>query len=205
MIVQIRQATGDDIPHLARFQTEAYGGYNEVLYDGLIPGQSIESLVQPQFAQPDTTPFYENHWVAMYDGQVVGGIHAFAMKDMEKFPRDPLVPEARHAMAEEYLHHLPAPDTYYIHALAVYPEFRGKGIATILLSLGLKHAENEGFAECSLYVFAENTSAVALYKKYGFKVANRYRITEHPLLYYSGDTLLMTCAVPHYNKQAGGR
>lgn len=205
MKVQIRQATDDDIPHLARFQTEAYGGYNEVLYDGLVPGQSIESLVQPQFAQPNTTPFYENHWVAMYDSQVAGGIHAFAMKDMEKFPRDPLVPEARLAIAEEYLHYLPIPESYYIHVLAVYPEFRSKGIATILLSLGLKHAENEGFAECSLHVFAENAPAVALYKKYNFKVTNRYLPTEHPLLYYSGDALLMTCAVPHYNIQAGGR
>jgi ribosomal protein S18 acetylase RimI-like enzyme len=197
---QIRQATVNDIPHLARFQTEAYGGYNEILYDGLVPGQSIESLVQSRFTQADTVPFYENHWVAMCEDQVAGGIHSFAMKDMEKFPRDPLVPEARHAIAEEYLHYLPAPDTYYIHALTVYPEFRGKGIASLLLSLGLKHANDEGFTECSLYVFAENTPAVALYRKHKFKVANRWLVTEHPLLYYSGDMLLMTCAAPHYDE-----
>ena len=178
MTTEIRRATADDIPHLARFAIEAYGGYNEVLYDGLAPGQSIESLVQPQFARPNTTPFYENHWIAMRDGQVAGGIHAFSMEDMARFPRDPLVPEERHAMAEVYLIHLPAPDTYYIHALAVYPEFHRMGIASTLLSLGLTHAADEDIAECSLYVFAENVSAVALYEKHGFKKAFIY-LTYH--------------------------
>ena len=181
MTTEIGRATVDDIPHLARFQIAAYGGYNEVLYDGLVPGQSTESLVQPQFARPSTTPFYENHWVAMHDGQVAGGIHAFAMEDMAKFPEDPLVPKERYAMAGEYLQYLPAPGTYYVYTLAVYPEFRGRGIASTLLSLGFKHAADEDFAECSLHVFAENVAAVALYKKHGFKVVNRHPITEHPL------------------------
>ena len=195
MTTEIRRATADDIPHLARFQIKAYGGYNEILYDGLVPGQSTESLVQPQFARPNTTPFYENHWIATCDGQVAGGIHAFPMEDMAEFPRDPLVPEERHALSEECLPHLPAPGTYYVHALAVYPEFRRKGIASTLLSLGRKHAAEKGFAECSLYVFAENVRAVALYKKHGFKEAGRYSVTEHPLLYHPGDMLLMTCVV----------
>jgi ribosomal protein S18 acetylase RimI-like enzyme len=194
MTTEIRRATADDIPHLARFQIMAYGGYNEVLYDGLMPGQSTESLVQPQFARPNTTPFYENHWIAMCDGQVAGGIHAFPMEDMAKFPPDPLVPEERYAMIDEYLYH-PPPGTYYVNALSVYSDFRGKGIASILLSLGRKHAAEKGFAECSLYVFAENVRAVAFYKKHGFKEAGRYPVTEHPLLYFTGDTLLMTCAV----------
>jgi len=64
-----------------------------------------------------------------------------------------------------------------------------------VLSLGRKHAAGKGFAECSLYVFAENVRAVALYKKHGFKEAGRCPVTQHPLLYCPGDMLLMTCAV----------
>jgi len=97
---------------------------------------------------------------------------------------------------------MPAPDTYYIHVLAVYSEFRGKGIAGTLISHGLKHAENEGFAKCSLYVMAGNIPAIELYKKRGFEVVNNYHMPQHRLLYFPGDMLLMTCAVPHYNKQA---
>ena len=195
MTTDIRRATADDIPHLARFQIQAYGGSNEVLYDGLAPGRSLESLIQAQFARPNTTPFHENHWIATRHGRVAGGMHAFPMADMEGFPRDPLVPEERHEMVEEYLHHLPAPGTYCVHVLVVYPEFRGKGIASTLLSLALKQAAEEGFAECSLYVLADNTGAVALYEKHGFTVTGRCPVTQHPLLYFTGDMLLMTRAV----------
>ena len=72
MTAELRRATADDIPHLARFAIEAYGGYFEVLYDGLAPDQSTESLIQPSFSQPNTTPFYEIHWVALQDGAVAG-------------------------------------------------------------------------------------------------------------------------------------
>jgi len=185
----------DDIPHLARFQIEAYGGYNEVLYDGLVPSESLEGRLQRQFAQPNTTAFYENHWISICDGHVAGGIHAFPIEDMANLPEDPLVPEERYAMIAEYLRCLPAPGTYCVYALAVYPEFRGTGVASSLLSLGLRHAVEKGLAECSLHVFAENIAAVALYKKHGFQEAGRYLVKQHPLLYFRGDMLLMTRAV----------
>lgn len=192
---EIRRATADDIPHLARFQIEAYGGYNEVLYDGLVPRESLENRVQRQFTQPSSTAFYENHWVSTGDGHVAGGIHAFPIEDMANLPADPLVPEERYAMVAEYLRCLPAPGTYCVYTLAVYPEFRGTGIASSLLSLALRHAVEGGFSECSLHVFAENVAAVALYKKHGFQAAGRHLITPNPLLYFQGDMLLMIRAV----------
>ena len=195
MTTELRRATADDIPHLARFAIEAYGGYFEVLYDGLAPDRSTISLIQSSFSRPNTTPFYENHCIAMHDGRVAGGMHAFPMEDIEGFPRDPLVPEERHAAADEAFNDLPAPGTYYIHVLTIYPEFHRKGIATALLMLALKQTKDKGFAECSLYVFAENVGAVALYEKHDFKEAARASVTEHPLLYYTGDMLLMTRAV----------
>jgi ribosomal protein S18 acetylase RimI-like enzyme len=195
MTTDIRRATADDIPHLARFLIAAAGGYNEFFYDGLAPGRSIESLVEPQFSLPNITPFYENHWVAVCDGRVAGGIHAFPFDDLANFPEDPLVPKERYAMVIEMYDRLPAPGTFHVYVLAVYPEFRGKGIGSTLLSLGLRHAAESGFAECSLHVFAENVTAVALYEKHGFEVAGRHDILQHPLLHFSGDTLLMTCTV----------
>ncbi len=195
MTTELRRATVDDIPHLARFAIEAYGGYFEVLYDGLAPDQSTESLIQSSYLQPNTTPFYENHWVAMHDGRVAGGMHAFPMEDIEGFSLDPLVPEERYMAIDEDLNDIQAPGTYYIHVLTIYPEFQRKGIASTLLSLALKQTAEKGFAECSLFVFAENVGAIALYEKHGFKEAARTPVTEHPLLYYTGDMLLMTCVV----------
>jgi ribosomal protein S18 acetylase RimI-like enzyme len=90
---------------------------------------------------------------------------------------------------------LAAPGTYNVYVLAVHPEFHGKGVGSTLLSLGLRHAAENGFGECSLHVFAENVAAVRLYEKFGFKEAGRYAVAEHPLFYHTGDMLLMTCAV----------
>ena len=111
------------------------------------------------------------------------------------FPLDPLVPEERYMAIYEDLNDIQAPGTYYIHVLTIYPEFHRKGIASTLLSLALKQTAEKGFAECSLFVFAENVGAIALYEKHGFKEAARTPVTEHPLLYYTGDMLLMTCVV----------
>ena len=61
---------------------------------------------------------------------------------------------------------------------------------------------NFGFGEAIADVFSKlrffwicYVSAIALYKKYGFEVTDRGPVTEHPLFYYTGDMLLMTCAV----------
>ncbi len=195
MTIETRRATADDIPHLARFLIAAAGGYIEIFYDGLAPDRSFESLVEPQFAVPSTVPFYENHWVAVCDGRVAGGIHAFPFEDVANFPEDPLVPKERYAMVTEMYDCLAAPGTYHVYVLAVYPGFHGKGVGSTLLSLGLQHAAENGFGECSLHVFAENVAAVTLYEKYGFKEAGRYPVTQHPLFYHPGDIILMTCAV----------
>ncbi len=172
----------------------AHGGWNEAMYDGLVPGQSVEEIIQSEFAQPDTTYFYENHWIASWDGQIAGGLHAYPWDDMANDPPNPLIPEERYAI-DEPVHCLPAPGTYYIHALAVYPDFGRKGIGFTLLSLAREQAAEKDFTDLSLYVFAQNVGAVALYERHGYKVAGRSPVVEHPLLRYTGDLLLMTCPV----------
>ncbi len=185
----------DDFPHLGQFRIMAHGGFNEAIYDGLVPGQSVENIIQSEFAQPGTTPFYENHWIALWDGQIAGGLHAYPWDDMANDPRNPLIPEERYAL-EEPFHRLPAaPGTYYVHALSVYPEFGRKGIGSTLLSLAREQAAEKGFTDLSLYVFAQNIGAVALYEKNGYKVAGWSPLVEHPLLRYTGDIFLMTCPV----------
>jgi ribosomal protein S18 acetylase RimI-like enzyme len=172
----------------------AHGGWNEAIYDGLVPGQSVEEIIQPEFAQPDTTYFYENHWIASLDGQIAGGLHAYPWDDMADDPPNPLVPEERHVIDEPF-QRLTAPGTFYIHALAVYPEFGRRGIGSSLLSLACDQAVEKGFSDLSLFVFAQNAGAVALYEKHGYKVAGRSPVVEHPLLRYTGDVLIMTCPV----------
>jgi len=191
---RIRRATTDDLPHLARFRIMAHGGLNEAIYDGLVPGQSVEEIIRPELTQPGTTAFHENHWIASRDGEIAGGLHAYPWNDMADDPPNPLIPEERFEVAEPFLR-LSAPGTYYIHALAVYPELTRKGIGSTLLSLARDQAVEKGLTDLSLYVFAQNAGAIALYEKHGYEVAGRSPLVEHPLLRYTGDVLIMTCPV----------
>jgi ribosomal protein S18 acetylase RimI-like enzyme len=159
-----------------------------------VPGQSVEDIIQSEFAQPGTTPFYENHWIVSWDGQIAGGLHAHPWDDMKNDVPNPLIPEERFELGEPF-RHLKAPGTYYIHALAVYPEYGRKGIGATSLSLARDQAAEKGFADLSLYVYAQNVGAVALYEKHDYKVAGRSPLVEHPLLRYTGDAPIMTCPV----------
>ncbi|QTA37449.1 GNAT family N-acetyltransferase [Thermosipho ferrireducens] len=67
-------------------------------------------------------------------------------------------------------------DEYYISNIAVYPEYRGKGIGKQLL----KAAENEVLSHDYNYlvldVESDNDVAVKLYKKFGFKIVKKYQV-----------------------------
>jgi ribosomal protein S18 acetylase RimI-like enzyme len=193
--VEFRQATIDDVPHLTRFTVTAQGGLQNAIYEGLFPDQSIESALTPRYSGLGRTDSYENHWVAIHEEQVAGGALAFPFDNYELDPPpDPRIPEERFAVFQPFSD-LPAPGTYYIGALAVYPEFCRKGLGLSLLSLVCDHARSKNFSETSLHVFAENSGALALYQKAGFKIVGRQPVIEHPLVCYTGDVLLMTVAV----------
>ena len=189
-----RQAAIGDVRHLARFAIMAHGGINEALYDGLVPGQSIERILEPKFSESSATGFYENHWIDEQDGRVAGGMHAFPFDNWENNTPDPRVPEERYAVLQPF-NDLPAHGTYYVHALSTYPEFCRRGIAWSLLSLACEHAKEAAFTNISLYIFADNAGALALYEKMGFKVVGREPVVEHPLLRYTGEVCLMVASL----------
>lgn len=60
---------------------------------------------------------------------------------------------------------------YYIDSLAVYPEYRKRGIATMLLQRMIKHAESF-YLPAALLVDKANPKAEQLYMSLGFKYRN---------------------------------
>ena len=112
------------------------------------------------------------------DGQIAGALHAFPFDDYANDPPpDPRVPEERYAILKPF-EDLPAPGTYFVNAISVYPEFCRRGIASSLLSLAFEHGKEAAFTEISLLVYGGNTGAVALYEKRGFKVVGREPVVE---------------------------
>lgn len=60
-------------------------------------------------------------------------------------------------------------DEGHITNIAVHPEFRGNGIGSALMESLLDYAKNEGITGLTLEVRRSNTTAQALYRKYGFE------------------------------------
>ena len=60
-----------------------------------------------------------------------------------------------------------------IYSIGVSKEYRGQKIASRLLKSALSKSKEMGFREILLEVRVDNTSAIELYKKFGFEVQKR--------------------------------
>ena len=85
-----------------------------------------------------------------------------------------------------------APGSWYVNALAAYPEFRGQGLGTRLLSEAEAIAHGTGAAVVSLIVAEANEGAKRLYERTGYRESARRRLVPFPGLGHSGDWVLMT-------------
>jgi ribosomal protein S18 acetylase RimI-like enzyme len=191
MSISVRPAQIADIPHLAHALMEASGGLVEAVYEDVIPGREANLIVEHLFSRPNTTTDVTNCLVGEHDGKVVGAIHAFPMDAMGDGPPDPLVPEDRFYLYAPF-EKMHADGSYYIMAVAVYPEFQGLGIGQRLIAEAESVARTKGFKQMSLEVFAENVGGVRLYESLGYKEVAREPAVAHDKIRYGGDVLLMT-------------
>ena len=190
----IRQAALGDAHHLAQFAISAHGGLDEALYGGLVPGRSVENFLEPEYAKSGITAFHENHWIAELGDRVAGGIHAFPFDNFANDQHDPGIPEERYVVFRPF-DNLPAGGTYHVYTLAVSPACRKRGVGSALLMSACKRARALEFSEISLYVFAQNAGALALYEKSRFKLAGREPVVDHPSLRYTGEVFLMVASL----------
>jgi ribosomal protein S18 acetylase RimI-like enzyme len=63
----------------------------------------------------------------------------------------------------------------------VLPEWRGRGIATAMISRALSYLSDKGFAEARLQVAAPNEGALRLYSRLGYEVIAESQILRHEL------------------------
>ena len=85
--------------------------------------------------------------------------------------------------------------SYYVSAMAVFPEYRGKGLGTRILEIAKEEARDHGCQEVSLLVFGHNEGAIHLYERNGFGVIDRAPVVPHESIRYTGEVLLMTATV----------
>ncbi len=83
-----------------------------------------------------------------------------------------------------------APDTYYIHDIAMLPELRGRGLARTAIEMLVARAAGEGFSTVSLV----SVIAQSWWSAFGFHDASD-RIAREKLLSYGGNARYMIRAI----------
>lgn len=61
----------------------------------------------------------------------------------------------------------------FITLVLIAPEFRGKGLANLLIDYTLEFCKKNGFKKCELEVREDNLAAIKLYQNCGFKVESK--------------------------------
>ena len=79
-------------------------------------------------------------------------------------------------------------DEVFISNIAVYEQYRGKGISTKLLNCAQEFAKENGYPKLSLYTEIDNFNAIKVYEKYGFKTDYTVKLPKnyhkHDCCYY---------------------
>jgi ribosomal protein S18 acetylase RimI-like enzyme len=85
-----------------------------------------------------------------------------------------------------------APGSWYVNVIATFPEFRGQGLGSRLLSLADERGRAQGARKASIIVASENQGAMRLYARTGYAEVARAPVVEFPGCAHGGDWVLMT-------------
>ncbi len=179
MSLHLRPAVPDDAQDLARLVNLAGEGLPLHLWAAMAgPGETGWDVGR-QRALRDAGAFtWRNAVLAEAEGAVAGGLVTYRLAP-DPQPLDGLPEAFQNLQALENL----APDSQYINVLAVYPAFRNRGIARVLLA---EAARRGGGAPLSLIVADRNRPALSLYTAEGF--AERARLPLRPPAGWSSDS-----------------
>ena len=84
------------------------------------------------------------------------------------------------------------PGSWYLNALATYPEHQGRGVASRLIEDSVERARRLGCNLASLIVASENGQAKRLYEHLGFSGVASRPVIPYPGCLHGGDWILMT-------------
>lgn len=208
-----RAARLEDCPKIAELFSIASDGVSKYVWSTLTdeyPGLSLLEIGAKRYANENGNFSYKNCVIAEQNEEVVGVLVTFPIEPVSEAsepvqPVEPILKTDSEANSEadsetetvDVLapYNLEAPNTWYICALALFPEYRGRGLGTQFLNIARQQAKEKGFQSLSLLCFEQNAGALRLYQRYGFQEIARTQVVPHPLIHHTGDILLMTAPV----------
>ncbi len=186
---RVRQANPDDARTLAKLIDIAGEGIPNWLWSQQCgDGQSPLDVGQER-AQRQTGGFsFTNAQIAEEGGAPLGMVLCYAIDEVpDADPNDLPAPIAPFLELEKL-----SVGTWYVNALAVFRGQRGQGTGARLLRAAECQAVRNGSMQMSIQVYEQNTGAVRLYQRTGYKLAAKAPVRLHPCQpYYTGDVLLL--------------
>jgi ribosomal protein S18 acetylase RimI-like enzyme len=178
--MNIRSARIEDSPAAAELISETMEGFGDAVL-GFGDRQRSIKAIGKFFAKTGNRFSHRSTFMAEFMNQTAGLLLAFPGKDLGKLTLPmayqiwsiyslrevlklaALAPKA--ATGEEA-----RPDEFYIAHLAVFPQFRQRGIGRALLAYADELGLKAGFTKCSLCVDVDNPAAQKLYLSSGYRI-----------------------------------
>ncbi len=130
---------------------------------------------------------YRNAYMAEIDGEVAGTMVGYPLFGESRDLRD--VPRLARGLVELELE---VPNYWYLNVLAVYAEFRGKGIGTALLHHADTISRNTDTLGMAIIVISGNETAHRLYRKQGYRLFRKRPAPDFPGARPNQEWLLLT-------------
>jgi ribosomal protein S18 acetylase RimI-like enzyme len=189
----IRPATPRDATDLVAFVDMAGEGLPSYFWSRMAEvGQGPFEVGRTRALREDGAFSWRNAHVAERDHLVAGGLVCYRIDDpvdlsgigeMNRLARDLTLLESE------------VPGFWYVNVLAVYPEFRGQGIAAALLAYADDLGRRAGTRGMAIIVASENEPARRLYEKAGYLPRTSRPLVAHEGYRRGGDWILL--AKPH--------
>jgi len=187
--IEFRRATLADVVDLAQLVEFASEGLALCLWTQLAgPGDDPWEVGRKRVSSETGGVSYRHGLIAEHAGRTAGALVGYPLGDEPEMIDDavPVLLVPLHELMNM------ATGTWYVHALAAYPEHRGRGIGSALLAEAEKLAASAGVPGLSLIVTDTNAGARRLYERSGFREAARRRIVKDGWRHPGADWVLMT-------------
>ncbi|MFO0992630.1 MAG: GNAT family N-acetyltransferase [Hyphomicrobiales bacterium] len=187
----LRPATREDAVDLAILMDMASRGLVSWLWSTIAePGQSALEVGRERLRDRADLPSHYQRWfVAERDGEVAGGFAGYVVPDPYDAGDVSDLPDVYGPLLElEAL----AAGSWFLMAIAVYPDFRRHGLGSRLLEEAIAAARQSSVEQVSLTVSTVNDTARRLYERHGFRESARRRAIGFPGSGDIGDWMLLS-------------
>ena len=178
MTLVITPARPEVFPAAARLLADTMAGFGVAVLGAGDEALELRALAQ-WFTENGNRFSHQFAHTAYWEGELAGVVLGFPGKDAQR-----LSLACRHSILELYsLRNLAKliwrgmvightreaeNDEFLVAHVAVFEQFRRKGIATALLQKAVSLAKEEGFSRVALEVEIGNTAAIECYQRFGF-------------------------------------